>query len=125
MLTEAKNKSIIPLFANKMNDQKTEFILLRGIPDNGLGYSRIISHGETLQCIFPGTADFINEMPDEIKFWRQLFLPIHGKREFHVSGMPLFVNYMGDSDSYAAALKQALEVIDRQKFACFNHPRQI
>ena len=101
------------------------FILVRGIPDDGLDFSRIISLGETIQCLFPGTADFINEMPDEIKSWRQLFLPIDPQKEFIVSGKPFLVNHMGDPDAYAAALSQALEIIDRHKLSIFNHPRQI
>ena len=102
-----------------------EFILLCGIPDRGLEHSRLISAGETINFLLPGTADFISEMPEDIRKWRKLFLPMDPDKSFPVRGRPLLVNHMGDADCYIEALTQATGIVEGNNLSCFNHPRHV
>jgi len=102
-----------------------EFILLCGIPSRGLDHSRLVSAGETIDFLLPGTADFISEMPEDIKKWRRLFLPMDPNKSFLVRGRPFLVNHMGDSDCYIEALTQAAGIVDGNNLSCFNHPKDV
>lgn len=104
---------------------KKEFVFLCGIPSQGLDHSRILSGGGRLNLLFPGTADFIHQMPDAIRQWRRLFLPVDLKKNFLFQGQPFFVNYMGDADCYSEALAQAINIVDDGGFTCFNHPLSV
>lgn len=102
-----------------------EFILLCGIPTRGLDHSRLISAGESLDFLLPGTADFISEMPEDIRKWRKLFLPMNPNKNFPVRGRPFLVSHMGDADCYVEALTQAAGIVDGNNLSCFNHPKNV
>ena len=94
-----------------------------GLPDDGQVRVRRGAGLTGVSVTYPGTADFLGDMPADIQEWPRLLLPLPDAR-LEVPRLPV-INHMGDADRYRQALEQATRVIERLGMPCFNHPAAV
>ncbi len=99
-------------------------LFLAGIPDRGYDGILCRSDGRRVYTTFLGTAAFSNDMPEDIRTWEWLYLPVTDTPEVRVPRRPL-VNHIGDADYCDFAIRQAIEIVRRSGLPCFNDPAAI
>ena len=98
--------------------------ILNGIPDPGLDGLRAHTDGRSMDFTFLGVAAFLGDMPQDIRAWDHIYLPVTMAPDLQLPRKPL-VNHMADADFYGEALAQAITIVERTGFACFNDPRAV
>lgn len=101
-----------------------EAYFLCGIPDSGQKPILVTSNGRNLSYIFQGTANFINSLPEPLKSYPRLYLPMQKGTSLSVIPKP-FINHIGDPDFYHLAIIEAMRVVNQFNVPCFNHPSAI
>ena len=99
-------------------------LVLTGLPDDGGVRVRRGAGLDGVNLVYPGTADFVGQLPEEIQLWPRLMLPLPKDAKLEVPRLPV-VNHMGDADRYKVALRQAAAVIERLGVPCLNHPMAV
>lgn len=99
-------------------------VFLKGVPDAGLDGLMAHSDGQSLVYVAAGTAAFLGHMPDDIRGWDHVYLPVTRAAKLRLPRKPL-VNHMGDADYYGEALAQAINIVETTGAPCFNAPRAI
>jgi glutathione synthase/RimK-type ligase-like ATP-grasp enzyme len=99
-------------------------LVLTGLPDDGEVRVKRGAGPDGVSVIYPGTAAFLEAMPEDIQRWPRLLLPLPRDGQVEVPRLPL-VNHMGDADRYRGALQQAAVVIEKLGMPCFNHPAAV
>lgn len=99
-------------------------LVLTGLPDDGELHVKRGTGLDGIKLVYPGTADFLGEMPDDIQRWPRLVLPLRRDARVEVPRLPV-VNHMGDADRYSVALRQAAVVVERLGTPCLNRPTAV
>lgn len=102
----------------------TPGLFLAGIPDPGLNGIACRSDGRRVQVTFEGTAAFANDMPEDIRAWDWVYLPVTETGQISLPRRPL-VNHIGDADYCDRAIQQAIDIVARSGLPCFNTPSAI
>ena len=96
-------------------------LVLMGLPDDGKVRVRRGAGLDGVSFVYPGTANFLSEVPEDIQRWPRLLLPVPQDAKLEVPKLPV-VNHMGDADRYKLALGQAVMLVEKLGTPCFNHP---
>jgi glutathione synthase/RimK-type ligase-like ATP-grasp enzyme len=98
--------------------------LLRGIPDD----TRVILERTTSHAgvspIYPGTTAFRHHLPDEMRAWPQVILPLPKDQPLQLPRLPV-VNTMAEADRYRVVLGLATQLVEKLGTPCFNHPEAV